>query len=305
MPVAPGLPRLRLIDAHTGGTFDGAYRDANGPIPRVMDELCVFLRDQHSGRMTSIDVGVIDFLANVMAATGQTSAVILSAYRTPETNAMLARTTFGVAENSQHLYGRALDVRFPTRLADAMAAARAMRRGGVGWYPHSGFIHLDTGPVRNWDLENEGLQDLLITLARSTVCPERQGRDVVQWARHPDHRRRQTFGHIAWEAFGLVAAPGRFVPSIGEGGDNGAVTVAHGSEGDASDEVLTTALRQLIIIGRAMPRISGIAGSGRTSSLPASHGAIRVFPARSGERARNRSRIGICRCARRRGRRTS
>jgi uncharacterized protein YcbK (DUF882 family) len=131
-PVAPGLPRLRLIDAHTGGTFDGAYRDANGPIPRVMDELCVFLRDQHSGRMTSIDVGVIDFLANVMAATGQTSAVILSAFRTPETNAMLARTTFGVAENSQHLYGRALDVRFPTRLGEAMAAARAMRRGGVG-----------------------------------------------------------------------------------------------------------------------------------------------------------------------------
>jgi Bacterial protein of unknown function (DUF882) len=58
-------------------------------------------------------------------------------------------------------------VRFPSRLADAMVAARAMRRGGVGWYPHSGFIHLDTGPVRNWDLDNDGLQDLLIT-ARGT-----------------------------------------------------------------------------------------------------------------------------------------
>jgi uncharacterized protein YcbK (DUF882 family) len=165
--VASGWPRLRLVDAHTGATFDGAYRDANGPIARVMDELCVFLRDQHSGRMTNIDIGVLDFLANVMAATGQTSAVILSAFRTRETNAMLARTTFGVAENSQHLYGRALDVRFPGRLADAMVAARAMRRGGVGWYPYSGFIHLDTGPVRNWDLDNDGLQDLLIT-ARGT-----------------------------------------------------------------------------------------------------------------------------------------
>ena len=112
----------------------------------------------------NIDVGVIDFLANVMAATGQTSAVVLSAFRTPETNAMLARTMFGVAENSQHLYGRALDVRFPTRLADAMVAARAMRRGGVGWYPHSGFIHLDSGPVRNWDLDSDGLQDLLVTM---------------------------------------------------------------------------------------------------------------------------------------------
>ena len=126
-PVASRWPRLRLIDAHTGATFDGAYRDTNGPIARVMDELCVFLRDQHSERMTNIDVGVIDFLANVMAATGQTSAVVLSAFRTRETNAMLARTTFGVAENSQHLYGRALDVRFPGRLADAMAAARRGR----------------------------------------------------------------------------------------------------------------------------------------------------------------------------------
>jgi uncharacterized protein YcbK (DUF882 family) len=161
-PTASGWSRLRLVDAHTGTTFDGAYRDANGPIARVMDELCIFLRDQHSGRMTGIDVGVIDFLTAVMAATGQTSAVVLSAFRTRETNAMLARTTFGVAENSQHLYGRALDVRFDSRLADAVAVARAMRRGGVGWYPHSGFIHLDSGPVRNWDLDNDGLQDLLI-----------------------------------------------------------------------------------------------------------------------------------------------
>jgi uncharacterized protein YcbK (DUF882 family) len=157
-----GQFRLRLFDAHTGATFDGAYRDAKGPIARVMDELCVFLRDHHSGGMINIDVGVVDFLANVMAATGQTSAIVLSAFRSHETNAMLARTTFGVAENSQHIYGRALDVQFAARLPDAVAAARAMRRGGVGWYPHSGFIHLDTGPVRNWDLDNGGLQDLLV-----------------------------------------------------------------------------------------------------------------------------------------------
>jgi|GEM_PF-438176 len=179
MPVASGWFRLRLLDAHTGATFDGAYRDAQGPIARVMDELCVFLRDQHSGRMTNIDVGVIDFLANVMAATGQTSAVVLSAFRSLETNAMLARTTFGVAENSQHLYGRALDVRFANNLPDAVAVARAMRRGGVGWYPRSGFIHLDTGPVRNWDLDNEGLQDLLITPRAIPLGPGSKGEMLV------------------------------------------------------------------------------------------------------------------------------
>ena len=178
-PAASGPFRLRLLDAHTGATFDGVYRDTDGPITEVMDELCKFLRDQHSGRTINIDVGVIDFLADVMAATGQTSAVVLSAFRTHETNAMLARTTFGVAENSQHIYGRALDVRFATRLLDAVKAARAMRRGGVGWYPHSGFIHLDTGPVRNWDLDERGLQDLLIARSSTPAGPSPRGKMVV------------------------------------------------------------------------------------------------------------------------------
>ncbi len=178
-PLTSGGFRLRLLDAHTGATFDGAYRNAEGPIARVMDELCVFLRDRYSGRMTNIDVGMIDFLADVMTATGQTSAVVLSAFRSLETNAMLARTTFGVAENSQHIYGRALDVRFAARLADAVAVARAMRRGGVGWYPHSGFIHLDTGPVRNWDLQEEGLQDLLIASQSTPVGPTPRGEMLV------------------------------------------------------------------------------------------------------------------------------
>jgi Bacterial protein of unknown function (DUF882) len=76
-----------------------------------------------------------------------------------------------VAEHSQHIYGRALDVRFDTKLADAMATARAMKRGGVGWYPHSGFIHLDSGPVRNWDLGAAGLQDLLVKTAAPPAPP--------------------------------------------------------------------------------------------------------------------------------------
>ena len=74
---------------------------------------------------------------------------------------MLERTTFRVAENSQHLCRRALDIRLGTRLAEAMLAARAMQRGGVGWYPQSGFLHIDTGPVRNWDLDENGLASLL------------------------------------------------------------------------------------------------------------------------------------------------
>jgi hypothetical protein len=123
---------------------------------------------------------VVEHAVEGGAALGRwTSAVVLSAFRTPETNAMLARTTFGVAENSQHLYGRALDVRFPARLAEAMTVARAMRRGGVGWYPHSGFIHLDTGPVRNWDLDEDGLQDLLIARRPTPAGPNQKGEMLV------------------------------------------------------------------------------------------------------------------------------
>jgi uncharacterized protein YcbK (DUF882 family) len=162
LPAAqPTGRRLRLVNLHTGETFNGLYRDDRGPLATAMADLSVFLRDFHSGATIGIDVRVIDFLAAVMDAVDAQSASILSAYRTPETNAMLERTTFGVAENSQHLYGRALDMRLGTRLTEAMLAARAMQRGGVGWYPHSGFLHIDTGPVRNWDLDENGLGSLL------------------------------------------------------------------------------------------------------------------------------------------------
>src|SRR5262249_3890234 len=69
---------------------------------------------------------------------------------------------FGVAEKSQHIVGRAIDITFDGRLSDAAAGARGMKRGGVGWYPHSHFIHLDSGPVRSWTFDSQGLDRLLI-----------------------------------------------------------------------------------------------------------------------------------------------
>jgi uncharacterized protein YcbK (DUF882 family) len=163
--------RVRLVDVHTGAVFDDAYRTAKGPIAQAMARLDLFLRDRRTGGATGIDVGVIDFLAAVMSATGQKSATVLSAYRSLQTNALLEHTMFGVADNSQHLYGRALDVSFAAGLDDAMQAARAMKRGGVGWYPRSKFIHLDSGPVRNWDLGDEGLQDHLLHWPKPTPIP--------------------------------------------------------------------------------------------------------------------------------------
>ena len=188
VPALAPLRRLRLTNAHTGESFDGPFRDDVGPIKEAMAELSVFLRDHHSGETIAIDVGVLDFLTGVMDAVGATKATILSAYRTRETNAMLAKTTFGVADNSQHIYGRALDIRLDSRNEEAMQAARAMLRGGVGWYPRSGFFHLDSGPVRNWTLNGGGLDRLLLEFRRLVagghlaIAPK--GQLLVPRARH-------------------------------------------------------------------------------------------------------------------------
>jgi uncharacterized protein YcbK (DUF882 family) len=162
LPRPPAPRRLHLVNPHTGETFRGPYRDGRGPIAGAMAELNAFLRDFHSGARTEMDIGVIDFLADLLAAVGAEKATILSAYRTRETNDLLARTIFGVAENSQHIYARALDITLDSKLAEAMQAARAMQRGGVGWYPRSNFIHIDSGPVRNWTLDGAGFDGLLM-----------------------------------------------------------------------------------------------------------------------------------------------
>ena len=169
---APALRRLDLVNAHTGERFSGPYRNDSGPLADALQELSHFLRDFRQNATISIDIAVLDFLAGVLDAVGATRATVLSAYRTPQTNAMLARTMLGVAEHSQHLYGRALDVYLPTRLEDAMLAAREMQRGGVGWYPNSRFIHLDSGPVRNWSLDGQGLGRLLLDNKPSPDFPE-------------------------------------------------------------------------------------------------------------------------------------
>lgn len=149
--------RLKLYNLHTRETFDGPYRDLLGPIPSAMADLALFLRDHHSGAAGPVYVETLDILADVMTATGQSRGTVLSAYRTAATNRKLADRLYGVAEKSQHINGRAIDVTFDGKLALAAKAARELKRGGVGWYPNSHFLHLDSGPVRYWTLGGKGL----------------------------------------------------------------------------------------------------------------------------------------------------
>jgi uncharacterized protein YcbK (DUF882 family) len=155
------IRRIRLENTHTGESFDGPYRDAEGPIPSDVEELQHFFRDFHVDKMGPVDIGALDILTDVMALTGLEKASILSAYRTPETNAKLMRTTFGVAENSEHIGGHALDVTFEGKLVQAKNAALFLKQGGVGWYPSSHFIHIDSGPVRHWELDGHGFDHLV------------------------------------------------------------------------------------------------------------------------------------------------
>ena len=150
--------RLTLRHASTGETFSGLYRDEVGPLPDAMIELSWFLRDHHENVRGPMFVETLDFLSDVMDASGGHQATVLSGYRTPKTNAMLATRYFGVAEKSQHLAGRAIDVTLDAKLDKTAGLARTMSRGGVGWYPQSHFIHLDSGPVRNW-IVNKSMEE--------------------------------------------------------------------------------------------------------------------------------------------------
>jgi uncharacterized protein YcbK (DUF882 family) len=125
---------------------DGAYKR------EALNKLNHFLRDSKTGEQTEMDPLVFDVLWHTMQLTGYGGTVeVLSAFRSPETNAWLASVSRGVARDSQHMNGNAMDIRFPgVPVFKIRQAARSLQMGGVGFYPRSGFVHLDTGPVRYW-----------------------------------------------------------------------------------------------------------------------------------------------------------
>jgi uncharacterized protein YcbK (DUF882 family) len=99
-----------------------------------------------------MDPLLFDVLWHTMKICGYGGSVeVLSAYRSPTTNAWLASVSRGVARDSQHMNGNAMDIRFPgVPVFRIRQAARSLQMGGVGFYPRSGFVHLDTGPIRYW-----------------------------------------------------------------------------------------------------------------------------------------------------------
>lgn len=145
--------RLRLYHTHTGERLDIVYRRGDNYLADAIDRLDHFLRDHRTGDVRHFDPKLYDILDNLTAAIGHPGAEIdiVCGYRTPWSNEFLRSRTDGVAKNSLHIQAQAIDLRIPGVDTQRLrAAALSLRSGGVGYYPHSNFIHVDTGRVRQW-----------------------------------------------------------------------------------------------------------------------------------------------------------
>lgn len=152
MPAALVERRLRLKHLHTGEMIDVAYHRNGRYLPDAAATLNRFLRDHRDNSIHAIDARLLDFLHDLTVELGATGRIgIVCGYRSPRSNAYLRARSSGVAKRSLHLQGMALDIRVPgMRVATVAEAALDLRRGGVGRYTRSNFVHIDTGRFRTW-----------------------------------------------------------------------------------------------------------------------------------------------------------
>jgi uncharacterized protein YcbK (DUF882 family) len=160
LPSAPGVAgpsvaasrHLCLFNTHTSESQVVHYCADGRYLPEGLSKLDRLLRDHRSGESHPIDPRLFDALHRLAGLAGREPEYeVISGYRSPASNAMLNASSSGVARNSLHMQGRAIDVRLRglscTRLRDL---AISMQLGGVGFYAKSDFVHLDTGRVRSW-----------------------------------------------------------------------------------------------------------------------------------------------------------
>ncbi|MCI5097534.1 MAG: DUF882 domain-containing protein, partial [Rhodobacteraceae bacterium] len=146
------IRRLRMYSGRTGERIDMIYWIDGDYIKDAVKEINHFMRDWRNDNVKSIDLRTIDIMAaahNLLDV--NEPYMLLSGYRSPQTNAMLRRRSRGVAKNSLHMKGQAADLRLASRSVSQMAnAAISCRAGGVGKYYGSNFVHMDCGAVRSW-----------------------------------------------------------------------------------------------------------------------------------------------------------
>ncbi len=144
--------QLSFYHTHTSESLTVTYYRDGEYVPSALAELNHFLRDFRTDDAVNMDPAVFDILYDIQIASGSVGTYqIISAYRSPATNEMLRGKSNGVARKSQHLLGRAIDVRLTDLdTAELRDVALSLQRGGVGYYSKSDFVHVDTGRVRQW-----------------------------------------------------------------------------------------------------------------------------------------------------------
>jgi len=135
---------LRLWNVHTGEHYEGPFWSHGSFVAAALDQISFLLRDHRIEEARPIDPLVIDFIHAVYSQLQTEEPIqILSGYRSPQTNASLAKRSNGVAKNSLHMLGKAIDFRLPDHNAKTLRKlAINTRRGGVGFYPEKDFIYL-------------------------------------------------------------------------------------------------------------------------------------------------------------------
>jgi uncharacterized protein YcbK (DUF882 family) len=143
---------LKFYNLHTGESLSTTYWQDGHYLPGELQRVNYILRDFRANEIKPIDPALLDLLARIQHRLGANAPFqVISGYRSPATNAMLHANSEGVAVHSLHLEGKAIDVSIPGRSLEQLRSAALMQRaGGVGYYPHSGFVHIDTGRVRSW-----------------------------------------------------------------------------------------------------------------------------------------------------------
>lgn len=143
---------LSLFNAHTGENLHVLYCLRGRYRPEGLRKIDFILRDHRTGEVRPIDPRLLDLLHALSGKLrAQAPFHIISGFRSPETNAMLRRTSSNVAGGSLHMEGKAVDIRLPgCETVLLRRAAMEMRRGGVGFYPGPAFVHVDVGRVRSW-----------------------------------------------------------------------------------------------------------------------------------------------------------
>ena len=149
---AADVRRLFLHNLHTGDKVKTVYWADGEYIDDALADVRFALRDWRNGQQHAMDRGLFDIFHELSARLETDRPFqIISGYRSPATNAALHARSSGVASKSLHMRGMATDLRVQgVDLAQVRKAALSLGRGGVGYYPRSNFVHVDTGRVRTW-----------------------------------------------------------------------------------------------------------------------------------------------------------